>query len=84
MTFQVVSVYKELIQNSIEVGSCQAVSQCPQGMTSSDSPRINLGLLEKELPGYLWYKALTTPANWGIIISLLLAIISIKMQIRDC
>ena len=60
---QAVPVYKEMIQNWIELGSCQAISQCPQVMSSLDTARFNLGLLEKEILGYLWYEALMDPSK---------------------
>ena len=31
-TLQAVPIYREMIQNHIEIGSCQAVSQCPTAL----------------------------------------------------
>ena len=62
-------MYKEVKQNS--------------NVNAPGDSGFNLGLLEKELPDYLWFEARMSPANWSIITSLLLAIISIMMQIRD-
>ena len=79
--FQVVPVYREMIQNRIELRSCQAVSQCPQAMTGNDKSGFNFDLLEKELLGYSRYEALMNFSNWVSVGGLVLAIISIMVQI---
>ena len=38
------------------------------------------GLLEKEVPGYAWYEALTNPSNWVGVGGLILALISLLVQ----
>ena len=63
-TLQAVPVYQEMIQNRIELGLCQAVSQCQAVMSERTDAGFNLGLLEKEVPGYAWYETLTNPSNW--------------------
>ena len=66
--------------NRIELGSCQAVSQCPSAMSGRDESGFNLGLLEKEVPGYAWYKALTNLGKWVSAGGLILALISLLLQ----
>ena len=80
-TLQAVPVYQEMIRNNIEIGSCQAVSQCPTALAGSADAGFNLGLLHREIPGYSWFEALTSPSNWITASSLLLAIISIVLHI---
>ena len=80
-TLQAVPVYQEMILNRIELGSCQAVSQCPSAMMKGDGSGFNLGLLEKEVPGYAWYKALTNPGNWISVGALVLAMISLWCRV---
>ena len=79
-TLQAVPVYQEMILNRIELGSCQAVSQCPSAMAKGDGSGFNLGLLEKEIPGYAWYEALTNPQNWISVGALILAMVSLMVQ----
>ena len=79
-TLQAVPVYQEMIWNQIELGSCQAVSQCLSALLGRDESGFNLGLLEKEVPGYTWYEALTTPSNWVSAGGLILALISLLIQ----
>ena len=79
-TRQAVPVYQEMILNRIELGSCQAVSQCPSALAKGDGSGFNLGLLEKEVPGYAWYKALTNPGNWISVGALVLAMLSLLVQ----
>ena len=79
-TLQAVPVYQEMILNRIELGSCQAVSQCPSAMAKGDGSGFNLGLLEKEIPGYAWYEALTNPSNWISVGALVLAMVSLMVQ----
>ena len=79
-TLQAVPVYQEMILNRIELGSCQAVSQCPSEMVKGDGSGFNLGLLEKEVPGYAWYKALTNLSNWISVGALVLAMVSLMVQ----
>ena len=77
---QAVMVYQEMILNRIELGSCQAVSQCPSALAKGDGSGFNLGLLEKEVPGYAWYEALTNPGNWISMGALVLAMLSLMVQ----
>ena len=49
-------------------------------MMKSDGSGFNLGLLEKEVPGYAWYKALTNPNNWISVGALVLAMISLMVH----
>ena len=69
-----------MIRNQIELGSCQAVSQCPSALSGRDGSRFNLGLLEKEVRGYAWYEALTNPGNWVSVGGLILTLISLLVQ----
>ena len=69
-----------MIWNRIELGSCQAVSQCPSALAKGDGSGFNLGLLKKEVPGYAWYKALTDPGNWISVGALVLAMLSLIVQ----
>ena len=39
-----------------------------------------MGLLEKEVPGYAWYEALTNPSNWVSVGGLILTLISLLVQ----
>ena len=78
-TLQVVPVYQEMIRNQIELGLCQAFSQCP-AVLRWDGSGFNLGLMEKEVPGYAWYEALTNPSNWVSAGGLILTLISLLVQ----
>ena len=49
-------------------------------MVKGDGSGFNLGLLEKEMPGYAWYKALTNPRNWISVGALILAMVSLMVQ----
>ena len=69
-----------MILNRIELGSCQAVSQCPSALVKGDGSGFNLVLLEKEVPCYAWYKALTDPGNWISVGALVLAMVSLMVQ----
>ena len=79
-TLQAVPVYQEMIQNQIELGSCQAVSQCPSALTNGGGSGFNLGFLEKKIPGYAWYEALSNPGNWVSVGALILALLSLVIQ----
>ena len=70
-----------MIQTNIEIGSCQAVSQCPTALAGRADAGFNLGLLHQEIPGYSWFEALTSPTNWTIASSLLLAALSVLLHI---
>ena len=80
-TLQAVPMYRDMIQNSIEIGSCQAVSQCPTALAGRADAGFNLGLLNKEIPGYTFLAALTSPSNWAIAGSLILAAISVLLHV---
>ena len=80
-TLQAVPVYRDMIQNSIEISSFQAVSQCPTALAGRADAGFNLGLLNQELPGYLWFEALTSPTNWAIAGGLILAVISVLLHV---
>ena len=79
-TLQAVPVYQEMIRNQIELGSCQAVSQCPSVLVIGNGFGFNLGLREKEVPGYAWYKVLTDPSNWVSVGALVLTMMSLMVQ----
>ena len=80
-TLQAVLVYQAMIRNNIEIGSCQAVSQCPTALAGRADAGFNLGLLHQEIPGYSWFEALTSPTNWAIAGSLLLAALSVALHV---
>ena len=54
-------------------------------MSERDTAGFNLGLLEKEIPGYTWYETLTNLSNWVSAGGLVLAMISLVLQwIQRC
>ena len=82
-TLQAVPVYRRMIQNHIEIGSCQAVSQCPTALAGRADAGFNLGLLTQEVPGYSWIATLTDPTNWAIACSMMLAAGSVLLHLAQ-